>query len=141
MWKYCGFVFLCFLVTLPGASQVHTSYLWHLEQPVYWPETSTWNSYEHQAAWESQYLKWNNGNWYNDGLQHPLNNIQEIFGSDDRKAVLAHSPARYSRVMVTVRLKARASEVVLAYSGWSGPTPSWRIRSPVASPPAAASSW
>lgn len=68
-------------------AQVHTSYLWHLEQPIYWPEVSVWNSYEYQKAWESQYLKWNNGNWYPDGLQHPLNNIQEIFSNDDRKAV------------------------------------------------------
>jgi hypothetical protein len=69
------------------SAQVHTSYLWHLEQPVYWPETSAWNANEHQSAWESQYLKWNNGNWYSDGLQHPLNNLEEIFGNDDRKAV------------------------------------------------------
>ncbi len=68
-------------------SQVHTSYLWHLEQPIYWPETSVWNPNVYQKAWESQYLKWNNGNWYSDGQQHPLNNIQEIFGNDDRKAV------------------------------------------------------
>jgi hypothetical protein len=72
---------------MPAKTQVHTSYLWHLEQPIYWPETSVWNNYEYQKAWESQYLKWNNGNWYSDGLQHPLNNIEEIFDKDDRKAV------------------------------------------------------
>ena len=70
-----------------GHSQVHTSYLWHLEQPIYWPETSVWNPHEYQKVWESQYLKWNNGNWYSDGQQHPLNNLQEIFSNDDRKAV------------------------------------------------------
>ncbi|MFZ4520105.1 MAG: hypothetical protein ACOYNC_00290 [Bacteroidales bacterium] len=75
------------LMFLAGSSQVHTSYLWHLEQPIYWPDASVWNTNEHQSAWESQYLKWNNGNWYSDGLQHPLNNLQEIFGNDDRKAV------------------------------------------------------
>lgn len=68
-------------------AQVHTTYLWHLEQPIYWPEVSSWNSYEYQKAWESQWLKWNNGNWYSDGQQHPLNNVQEIFSNDDRKAV------------------------------------------------------
>jgi hypothetical protein len=83
--RYIFFAWI--LCSLPGFSQVHTSYLWHLEQPVYWPETSTWNAFEHQNAWESQYLKWNNGNWYPDGLQHPLNNLQDIFGNDDRKAV------------------------------------------------------
>lgn len=70
-----------------GVAQVHTSYLWHLEQPIYWPEASIWNPFQYQKAWESQYLKWNNGNWYSDGQQHPLNNIQEIFSNDDRKAV------------------------------------------------------
>ena len=71
----------------PAEAQVHTTYLWHLEQPVYWPEASGWNSYEYQKVWESQYLKWNNGNWYPDGQQHPLNNLQEIFSNEDRKAV------------------------------------------------------
>ncbi|MBK6965360.1 MAG: hypothetical protein IPH20_15875 [Bacteroidales bacterium] len=70
-----------------STAQVHTSYLWHLEQPIYWPETSVTNPNEYQKAWESQYLKWNNGNWYSDGQQHPLNNIQEIFSNEDRKAV------------------------------------------------------
>lgn len=80
------FILLLFVLS-NSYSQVHTSYLWHLEQPIYWPETSVWNPNVYQKAWESQYLKWNNGNWYSDGQQHPLNNIQEIFGNDDRKAV------------------------------------------------------
>ncbi|KAF0200069.1 MAG: hypothetical protein FD170_3787 [Bacteroidetes bacterium] len=83
------YILLIFLAIISQKvnSQVHTSYLWHLEQPIYWPEVSLWNPYEYQKAWESQYLKWNNGNWYSDGLQHPLNNIQEIFSNEDRKAV------------------------------------------------------
>lgn len=80
-------IILLIINAKPSLAQVHTSYLWHLEQPIYWPETSIWNSNEYQKAWESQYLKWNNGNWYDDGQQHPLNNIQEIFDKDDRKAV------------------------------------------------------
>jgi hypothetical protein len=79
-------IFIMFSIANTNA-QVHTSYLWHLEQPIYWPEVSTWNPNQYQKAWESQYLKWNNGNWYDDGLQHPLNNIEEIFDKDDRKAV------------------------------------------------------
>jgi len=87
MMKPFSFTLSFLVISLAGFAQVHTSYLWHLEQPIYWPETSTWNTYEHQSAWESQYLKWNNGNWYSDGLQHPFNNLEEIFGNDDRKAV------------------------------------------------------
>ena len=81
------FIWFLFLISTGSLAQVHTSYLWHLEQPIYWPETGIWNSYEHQSVWESHFLKSNNGNWYPDGLQHPLNNLQEIFGNDDRKAV------------------------------------------------------
>ncbi|MBK7213136.1 MAG: hypothetical protein IPH88_07550 [Bacteroidales bacterium] len=77
LWTAAGLVY----------GQVHTSYLWHLEQPIYWPETSIWNPFQYQKVYESQYLKWNGGNYYIDGLQHPLNNLQEIFGNDDRKAV------------------------------------------------------
>jgi hypothetical protein len=68
-------------------SQVHTTYLWHLEQPVYWPETGVTNPNEYQKVWESHFLKSNNSNWYSDGQQHPSNNLQEIFNNEDRKAV------------------------------------------------------
>lgn len=82
---FISFFILCLLIS--GYSQVHTTYLWHLEQPVYWPEVSVWNPLEHQNVRESHFLKQNNGNWYPDGLQHPLNNLEEIFGNEDRKAV------------------------------------------------------
>ena len=75
------------LLSISLFAQVHTTYLWHLQQPNYWPEQSLWDGYHYQAVWESEYLKNNNGNWYSDGQQHPLNNLQEIFNKDDRKAV------------------------------------------------------
>lgn len=116
--------------------QVHTSYLWHLEQPIYWPEVSVWNNLQHQNAWESQYWKWNNGNWYPDGLQHPLNNIQEIFSNDDRKAVyqyrtkdavqsLLHLPEAGAQVNYSGCLMENVNSLSGAgqwgyYSGWQG---------------------
>ncbi|MEZ5195968.1 MAG: hypothetical protein R2764_06095, partial [Bacteroidales bacterium] len=78
-------LFISFTINI--FAQVHTTYLWHLQQPIYWPELSQWNPDHYQAAWESQYLKSNNGNWYSDGQQHPLNDLQDIFNKDDRKAV------------------------------------------------------
>jgi hypothetical protein len=87
MQKILIFVSFLLLSTLNINAQVHTTYLWHLQQPIYWPEQSQWDPYHYQPAWESQYLKDNNGNWYGDGQQHPLNNLQEIFNKDDRKAV------------------------------------------------------
>ncbi len=78
---------LSFLFSLAGFSQVHTTYLWHLQQPVYWPDQSQWEPSQYQKARESDYLKMNGGNIYPDGQAHPLNNLEEIFGKDDRKAV------------------------------------------------------
>ncbi|MFP4469569.1 MAG: T9SS type A sorting domain-containing protein [Bacteroidales bacterium] len=77
------------LVLLSSAlhAQVHTTYLWHLQQPIYWPENSQWAPAKYQAAHESHYLKVNGGNIYPDGQAHPLNDLEEIFGKDDRKAV------------------------------------------------------
>ena len=81
--------FLIFIIYIFNniSAQVHTTYLWHLQQPIYWPEQSQWDQYHYQPVWESQWLKDNNGNWYSDGLQHPLNDLQDIFNKDDRKAV------------------------------------------------------
>jgi len=68
-------------------AQVHTTWLWHLEQPIYWPEMSVSNPFRWQAAKESNDLKFSGGNVYSDGLAHPLNDLQEIFSKDDRVAV------------------------------------------------------
>ncbi len=65
-------------------SQVHTSYLWHLQQPIYWPDASAGNPFEYQKVWESNQLKFNGGNTYSDGLAHPLNDLQNIFSKPDR---------------------------------------------------------
>jgi hypothetical protein len=88
--SYISFLIILTIIsfTAPKSiAQVHTSYLWHLQQPIYWPEKSTWNQHEYQSVRESQELKFNGGNVYLDGLAHPLNNLEEIFGNDDRKAV------------------------------------------------------
>lgn len=56
------------------------TYLWHLDQPIYWPAQSKQNSKTYQFAWESDQIKsQQNG--------HPQNNLDDIFGSDDRKAI------------------------------------------------------
>ena len=87
-------LFLIFLFMMMNLliANVHTTYLWHLQQPIYWPERSTWNANQYQYAWESQYWKDHNGNWYADGQQHPSNNLQDIFGLDDRKAAYQYRP-------------------------------------------------
>jgi hypothetical protein len=83
--KYCILLLMiCFTLL---NSVVHTSYLWHLQQPIYWPEQSQWYPYHYQTAWESHELKMNGGNIYSDGLAHPLNDLQSIFSNADRVAI------------------------------------------------------
>ena len=69
------FIFLAFFSPFVF-SQVYTTYHWHLQQPIYWPEVSTWDSRTYQKAWESITL----------GGAHPENNLTEIFGKADRVA-------------------------------------------------------
>ena len=72
-------LFALFVFALQNTqSQVHTSYLWHLQQPIYWPDKSVTNPFEYQKVWESQELKLNGGNTYSDGIAHPLNDLYEI---------------------------------------------------------------
>ncbi len=86
----CGAVLV--LGAMPVKSQVHTSYLWHMQQPIYWPEVSQANPNRYQSVWESEQLKWSGGNTYADGLAHPLNDLGSIFGNDDRTAAYQWRP-------------------------------------------------
>lgn len=55
-----------------------------MQQPIYWPDKSVANPYEYQKVWESYQLKQSGQNNYASGLAHPLNNLAEIFGKQDR---------------------------------------------------------
>lgn len=68
--------FYLFTLSPLAFSQVYTTYHWHLQQPIYWPETSSWDSNTYQKAYESIIS----------GGAHPQNNLNEIFGKDDRVA-------------------------------------------------------
>ncbi len=59
--------------------KVHYTYLWHLEQPIYWPDQQVSGSDRYERAWESIQRK-------NGGATHPENNLVEIFGLADRVA-------------------------------------------------------
>ncbi len=59
---------------------IHTTYLWHLHQPIYWPDQRRDGvEDEYEVAWESLQQKWA-------GAPNPENNLGEIFGKDDRVA-------------------------------------------------------
>lgn len=71
------FALLC-LTSIVFAAPVHTTYIWHMEQPIYWPAPSQWTP-GYQTAWESITHR-------NNGAAHPENNVAEIFSLADRVA-------------------------------------------------------
>ncbi|WP_433765828.1 starch-binding protein [Flavobacterium ginsenosidimutans] len=73
-------------------AQVHTSYLWHLHQPTYWGDISKKNPNRYQIVKESQDLKVSGANNDKNGLAHPTNNLEEIFGAGDRVAAYQFAP-------------------------------------------------
>lgn len=73
-------------------AQVHVSWLWHMQQPIYWPEVSQTDPYSYQKVWESQQLKSSGANTYSDGLAHPLNDLFDIFSKADRVAAYQFRP-------------------------------------------------
>ncbi|MFH1844380.1 MAG: FlgD immunoglobulin-like domain containing protein [bacterium] len=53
-------------------SGVHTTYLWHMHQPIYWPDASSWSPGRYETAYETI------------TLGHSQNDVFDIFNKDDR---------------------------------------------------------
>jgi hypothetical protein len=65
-------------------AQVHYTYLWHMEQPIYWPDQAPTSGVgagpdRYETAWQSIQRK-------DAGAVHPTNNLRDIFGLADRVA-------------------------------------------------------
>jgi MYXO-CTERM domain-containing protein len=75
-----------FLAASIGLAQepVHTTYLWHLEQPIYWPAPNAGGA-RYQTAWDSILAK-------DAGALHPQNDVRGIFALDDRVAAYQWRP-------------------------------------------------
>ncbi len=99
------------------AAPVHTTYLWHMHQPIYWPDASTWTPSRYETAYETI------------TLGHSESDVFTIFNKDDR----VHDYQDYPRTAVSMILDlpdagAQASfagaliENVtgLADAGWNG---------------------
>jgi len=58
----------------PGLSgaPVHTTYLWHMHQPIYWPDRSTWYPSRYETAYETI------------TLGHSESDVYAIFDKEDR---------------------------------------------------------
>jgi len=67
------------------AEKTHFTYLWHLEQPIYWPDRQTTGEDRYERAWQSIQRK-------DAGAAHPANDLRAIFGLDDRVAAYQWRP-------------------------------------------------
>ncbi len=65
---------LVFAPPATAGTGVHTTYLWHMHQPIYWPDQSTWTPGRYETAYETI------------TLGHSQNDEFSIFNSDDRVA-------------------------------------------------------
>jgi len=75
------------------AQKVYTTYLWHMDQPVYWADKSKDKPDSKQFVEESQRLKNNGTNMYaGSAVAHPTNNLEEIFSKADRVQAYQYSP-------------------------------------------------
>ena len=75
------------------AQKVYTTYLWHMDQPVYWADKSKDNADTKQFVEESHRLKMSGSNVYpGSSVAHPTNNLEEIFSKADRVNAYQHSP-------------------------------------------------
>jgi hypothetical protein len=84
-----GYILLALGIVI--AAPIHTTYLWHLEQPIYWPGASPYGQ-GYQTAWESILQR-------NAGAFHPQNNVAEIFSIADRVAAYQTRPRESIQTM------------------------------------------
>ena len=77
---------LAALIVAPVATgaPIHTSYLWHMHQPIYWPDRSTWTPQRYETVYETI------------TLGHSANDEFSIFNSDDR----VHDYQDYPKVAI-----------------------------------------
>jgi len=88
--KKAVLIFCYLILSITFYAQVHTTYLWHLQQPIYWPEAGQTNPYHYQTVKESNDIKNSGGNQYSTGVSHPTNNLEEIFSNADRVNIYQH---------------------------------------------------
>jgi hypothetical protein len=68
-------------VCASAQQKLHFTYLWHMEQPIYWPDRdrSVNAPFRYELAWPSIQQR-------DAGQAHPTNNLRDIFGLADRQA-------------------------------------------------------
>lgn len=79
-----------FLLLFPFASSagtnLHTTWLWHLHQPIYWPDRRVWGGDHYEAAWDTIQQQ-------NAGRPHPSPEVLvNVFDVADRVAAYQSRP-------------------------------------------------
>lgn len=93
-------VFLAGPVRVPAAP-VHTTWLWHMHQPIYWPERSTWNGAAYEHAYETI------------TLGHSQSDEFAVFNSDDR----VHDYQDYPRTALSMVLDLPDAGAQVSFAG------------------------
>src|ERR1051326_5216427 len=71
----------------PAGNSVHTSWLWHLHQPIYWPDRRNYGADHYEIAWDTIQQQ-------DAGRPHPSPEIlRDIFGLDDRRNAYQAGPS------------------------------------------------
>lgn len=89
--------------------KLHFTYLWHLEQPIYWPDQQASGSDRYERAWESIQRLDSGGA----PVGHPSNNLRDIFGLPDRVAAYQGRP----RDSINALLGAPEAGAQVSFSG------------------------
>lgn len=97
------------MIGLPDGTwgeNVHFTYLWHLEQPIYWPGRQTGGPDRYERAWQSIQDK-------DGGAANPGDDLRGIFGLADRVAAYQY---RTKESLDTIDFRPEAG-VQVSYSG------------------------
>jgi len=82
------------------AAPIHTTYLWHMHQPIYWPDRSTWYSSRYETAYETI------------TLGHSESDVFGIFNKDDR----VHDYQDYPKTAVSMVLDLPDAGVQISFA-------------------------
>src|ERR1035441_7486981 len=88
---WCCFFLLLLPAPAPGGTNsVHTTWLWHLHQPLYWPDRRNSGTDHYENAWDTIQQQ-------NAGRPHPSPEIlSTIFGTADRVNAYQGQPSSRS---------------------------------------------
>jgi hypothetical protein len=101
----------------PAATAPHTTYLWHMHQPVYWPDRSTWTPYRYETAYETI------------TLGHSESDVFTIFNKDDRvgdyqryprDAILSVTDHAHAGAQISLAGSLIENLFSLGDNGWNG---------------------